>query len=86
MRTPNRSSGRNHDEDDIYAVTMILLAMAFCILALYAMGCYHMPEHVRVRGPHGTKLADINTTTGDIKLTHYGLHALQPKVILPEAK
>lgn len=73
--------------DDEIGFAMILLAIALLAATLIlTSGCQMMPERVIVRGPHGTKIAEANTQTGDVRLTQYGVHILTPKIQFPEAK
>jgi hypothetical protein len=60
-------------------------AFALLFLALLS-GCSVLPKQVVIRDPAGSTLATANTSTGDITLTHLGLHYLQPKIILPGRK
>jgi hypothetical protein len=79
-----KTHGRRPLSDDELGMLMIVLAVAVgAATILLISGCHAMPETVTIRGPHGTKLADANTRTGDIRLTQFGLQTLTPRIHLP---
>ncbi len=49
-------------------------------------GCQVVPDHLVVRDPAGNILAKADTQSGEIQLTWMGLHAIQPKLVLPRTK
>ncbi len=74
------------DDEEISILVVLAAIIALCVTMLLLTGCRVMPEHVIVRGPHGTKIAEANTKTGDIRLTQYGIHVITPKIQFPRSE
>jgi hypothetical protein len=83
MKTRNRQP---LSDDELGMLAIILAVIALVGTLLLISGCGVLPKTVTIRGPHGTKLADADTETGDIRLTNYGIHVLTPKIVIQEKK
>ncbi len=77
---------RNYSDDEIGLIVVILAAIAMLLTMLALTGCAAMPERITIRDEAGNMLAHADPVSGNITMTWYGLKAIQPKIVLPEAK